>query len=259
MSLGGDTARNVTTSQTSAPWAGQEPYLTQGFSKSQELLNQPKSYFPNSTVVPFSGQTEQALTNIENRANTGSPVLGAAQGQAAQTLNGNFLGQGNPYFDQMMQQVGQSIRPQLDAQFAGSGSYGGSAHANAAADALTQAGTQMRYGDYNNERNRQMGLVGQAPALAQADYVDPAALQQVGAAREAQGGAQLQDQINRFNFGQTEPDQRLAQYMATVGGGNYGIQGTTQSPVFSNPLAQYGGLGLGLLSQFGKFGAFGSG
>jgi len=92
---------------------------------------------------------------------------------------------------------------------------------------------------YSNERNRQVGAIGQAPGLANQDYVDANALQSAGAGFQGQEQANLTDQYNRFQQAQIYPQQQLA----TLGKGlglNFGTTSTMQTPG-ANPWAQ--GLG----------------
>lgn len=80
-----------TTSQTasSEPWKDAQPYYKDVLSGAQTAYNsgQGFKYYPDSTVVPFSSQTTQALGNIENLANQGNPLGTAAQSQALNVLN----------------------------------------------------------------------------------------------------------------------------------------------------------------------------
>ena len=73
-------------------------------------------------------------------------------------------------------------------------------------------------------------------------FADMQTLAQVGAAREAQAQAELQDDIQRFNYEQMLPQQKLADFITAVGGGTVG--GQQQQPVFRNPAAGFlsGGL-----------------
>ena len=66
------------------------------------------------------------------------------------------------------------------------------------------------------------------------DYNDIAKLAQVGSAYEGQAGAELQSDVDRFNFYQQRPWDKLAQYSTFVQGGTYGGQNTTTQPVYSN-------------------------
>ena len=112
-------------------------------------------------------------------------------------------------------------------------------------DALANLGTQIYGQNYQQERGRQMQAAQLAPGLAGLDFNNIAALSQVGQTRENQAGQELQDQINRFNFQQQEPNQRLRDYMATVAGGSFGSQGSTTQPLYSNQAGNILGLGLG--------------
>lgn len=80
-----------TTSQTasSEPWSASQDYYKQIFGEAQKNYNSGDGfkYYPDSTVVPFSSQTSQALGNIENLANQGNPLGSAAKDQALGVLN----------------------------------------------------------------------------------------------------------------------------------------------------------------------------
>lgn len=221
-----------------APWSGQQPFLSDVFTRAQNQFNAgPQTYYPNSTVVPFSGQTEQALGRLEAAGNDPNSLTRQAQGNLGATLRGDFLSAGNPYFSGMMDRVANQIRPRLDAQFNGA-NYGGSLHQGAMASALTDAASNLAFQNYGQERGNQMQGMLFAPQLNTAD-VQP--LVQVGQMREDMASRELQDQINRFNFNQQAPDEALRRYASLVAGGQWGGSSTQTQPLYSNPLAQ--GLG----------------
>src|SRR5688572_12882463 len=92
----------VTTVQNSSPWSGVQDSLKFGFDQARQNYDSSSpSYFPNSTVVPFSNQTETGLSGIENRAMQGSALNQGAKDLTQSTLNGDFLSAGNPYFQNM--------------------------------------------------------------------------------------------------------------------------------------------------------------
>lgn len=116
-------------------------------------------------------------------------------------------------------------------------------------NALTQAQAA-----YEAERARQTAAVGQEPG-AYTGLTQPAqTLLDVGQANEGLARQQLQDQIDRWNFGQNVDAAKLAQYMGLIQG-NYGgtTSGTSSGtnvatqPVYSNPFMQGlgGALGVG--------------
>ena len=82
-----------------------------------------------------------------------------------------------------------------------------------------------------------------APNLALLDYTDLDRLGGVGAAYERQGEAELQDKINRYTHGYTAPRDALRDYMATIGGGQYGGSSTSAQPIYSDPLGRMLGYG----------------
>ena len=284
--------------QTNDPWSGQQPFLEEGFARARsDVLNKPEQFFPGSTVVPFDPATSQALSAIESRAVSGSPltttaqdtVLGASRGDLLR--DNPFLNQNNPYLASAIDSATSGLRrnyesvvePGFDARFSGAGRYGSGLQAQAQsmaqqnlADQISDVSTQMAFGDYgaqrgayDAERNRQMQAANQLPQLASLDYVDPAQLLSVGQAREGQAGAQLQEDIDRFNLEQTAEKKALADYMSLVAGGQFGGTTTQSTPIFQDKtagtigniatLAGLAGTLGGMGGPFGQFGVFGRG
>jgi hypothetical protein len=237
---GGGGTSTTSTVQNTGPWSGQQPYLSDVFREAQRLYfganpqtvngmqapdpNATPQYFPGATVAPMSAESQQALQLQTNRALAGSPLLSAAQGEAGKTLAGDYLSAGNPYFGQVVQSVNDAVRPQVDSRFVGSGRYGSPAYAETMARTLANAIAPYAFQNYTSERDAMQRAATQAPALAQADYADIGALADVGAQRNAQTQAELQDQVNRWNFNQNRDAARLAQYLAMIQG-NYGSSG----------------------------------
>lgn len=248
-----------TTTTTSNPPAYAAPYLKDILKESQGLYraNGPE-YYPGSTVIPMAGETQAALDAQTQRALQGSPVAGAAQGLAQQTLEGNFLSGGNPYFQGAFDAMSRPVTDAVQAAMAKSGRLGSGANTQVLSRELGDIGSKLMYQNYSDERNRQMQMAGLAPQLAQIDYDDIARLAQVGGAYEAQGGAELQDDVNRFNWYQQQPWDKLAQYSNFVQGGTYGGQQTQTTPVQSNVAGGVlGGAmsGAGTGAMFGPWGA----
>jgi len=181
----GDSPSGTTISQTSSsPWSGQQPYLTEGFSQAQGLLNTPSEYYPNDTVVPFSQQTEAGLQAQESRALSGSPLLESAQGEAQKTLGGEYLNAGNPAFGAMAERIRNEVRPGIDSQFAGAGRYGGAGHEEMMARTYADAMAPLEFQNYTNERGNMQSAMELAPGLANQDYTDIAQLREAGTTRE---------------------------------------------------------------------------
>ena len=226
----------TTNTQQTGPWAPQQQYLTDIFAKAQNLYNtgQPQ-YYPGSTVSPTTPNTQQSWSDIVNLANSGSPLLGAANAGALNTINGDYLNAGNPYLSALTQSNLDHVQPSVAGQFERSGRFGSNAYSSADSYALANALAPQVFGNYQNERGLQQQATNLAPSLNQANYLAPSMLQQVGSAQQAQGQAQLSDLVNQFNFNQNEPANWLQQYLALVTG-NYGKDVvTTDQTAFQTP------------------------
>tara|TARA_R100000700_G_C3151379_1_gene129939 strand:- start:116 stop:985 length:870 start_codon:yes stop_codon:yes gene_type:complete len=272
--MGGSSSKpsgTVTTVASNEPSNFIRPYLTEGLDTAQDLFGTPRTMYEGSTVVPFAPQTEAALTAIQQRAEAGSPLVTGAQDLTAATMAGDYLSpDSNPYLASAMDAATRPMReafqedvmPSIGSAFSSAGRYGSGMQAraqNRAAEDYLQSlgdiGSKMAYTNYAAERDRQIDAGMAAPGMAQLDYLDPSKLIDVGAAYEGMAGAQLQEDIDRFNFMQDEPRQRLGEYMPLVTGGQYTSQSTTE-PIFSDPAATYlgyGATGAGILTDL--FGA----
>lgn len=71
MSKGGGGNQDVT--QTTEPWSGAQPYLLALYDQASKLYNQGgPSFYPESTVIPFSPQSQLGMSMMENLALGGS-------------------------------------------------------------------------------------------------------------------------------------------------------------------------------------------
>lgn len=240
MCCGSGGTQYVTNTTSTEPSALVKPYLEYGL---QEAKNQYQSaspsYFPGSTVTPFAPQTEQALQLTQNRALQGSPLTAAAGGELSRTLGGDYLRQGNPYMQGAFDAAARPVTDAVNAQFAKSGRLNSGAYADVLSRNLGEISSQMGYQNYQAERGRMQSAIPLAQQLAQGDYADYAALAGVGQAREGQNQRELQDQINRFNFSQQSPIDKLARYQALISGGSFGQTGTSTQPLQTNGSANF--------------------
>jgi len=217
------------------PWGPQQEPLQFGFDEARKNYDSSQpSYFPGSTVVSQSPETLQGLDMTANRAIGGNPLTQQSQEYASNVLGGRMLA-GNPFFQGAFEsqvrpavdQYKNVIAPGIDSQFAGGATSraGSPSHAQARntaddtfARALSDTAASMAYQNYGQERGMQQDAMKQAGGLAAMDYMDPQQLMGVGAARESQGQAELQDTVNRYDFEQNQAANKLAQYMGMVGG-----------------------------------------
>lgn len=221
MSKGGGQTRTITSS-TAAP-AYAQPFLEYGLGQAKALYESgTPEYYPNQTVVGFAPETQQALSGISQQAQAGSPFTGAVQDVVMQNLTGT-----NPLQSAAFRPVMEAMQGRVSQAGRYGSGYGDAAIAQALAPAALQA---------------QQAAIAQAPAARNLGFADLQTLAQVGAAREQQAQAELAADIQRFQFEQARPQQKLAEYMATVAGGTVGSQQIT--PQFRNPAAGILGGGL---------------
>jgi hypothetical protein len=195
MSKGG--GKTVETRQDTSPWAAQQPYLQNLFSRAEGLYGRP-------TVAAQSPFTQQA---IQARAAEAGPnsLTGQAQNQFSKTLAGDYL---NPYAQGALGDVMDMTRSKINSQFQGD-SYGNSAHQEWLGRGLMSAGAPFASQLYENERGRQMGAAQMAPGIANAGLGQ---LQQAGA---------MQDQYQQRLT--DSPWDALQRYQGATAG-NYGGQ-----------------------------------
>jgi hypothetical protein len=273
MAIWGGVQQQTNTVQSGPP-SYLQPYLNQALTGAQGIYNQgPPKYYPGQTVVPFSNETNQALTGITQRAQAGSPITGAAQNYASGVLNNaptsQFGTATNPHLDATFNRAADQVQQRLQSGFAGSG-RDISAGRNLASQEMGDLATSIYGGAYESERNRmaqdlsqqrgiQANVLGQAGQIHNLGYADQDRLLGVGGLREDMQGRQMQDQAARWDFEQNAPGVALDQYLARIQGAP-GSTSTSTSPIYQNRGAgALGGAmaGYGLGSEFG-YGGWGA-
>lgn len=243
-----------TTTQKTEPWEGQKDYLSDVYSRAQGLYNTPgPSYFQKSTVTPFSPETETALSLQTNRALAGNPAMNAANTELSKTLSGSYLSpDSNPYLKGSVDQALGDVRSMVGSQFKGN-NFGSSAHEEWLNRKGIEAVAPIYAQNYQNERTNQMRGMMFAPSMAEADYNDIGRLASVGGAREGLSQQYLQDDINRWNYDQNLPYQKLGQYAGVVQNGSPGSSVTSTSPYYTNRGAGMLGGGMAGLTAASMF------
>jgi hypothetical protein len=228
MSKGGGSTQTIQSGTMANPFA--QPFIKYGMGEAKKLYQSATpQYYPSSTVIGFSPETQQALSGIRAQASAGSPMVPAVQQAVMQNLTGT-----NPLF-----QAG--LKPTIDAAMQGAMSSGryGSGYAQ---KAIAEAVAPQVYA-------AQQAAIQQAPAAYEFGFADMNKLAQVGAAREAQEQAELQADINRFNFEQARPAQKLADYLTMIQGGSSalggGVQQVQRNPALGFLSGAMGGMQLG--------------
>lgn len=258
---GGQKAATQTTVQSNNPPAYAEPYLKDIAAQGASLAQNPLSYFPGSTYAGFSPETELAMTAQTDRAINGNSLMNQSQDYLSNVIGGNYLNVGNPYFADVSKAIMDQVQPAVASQFGGANRVGSGAHESEFARVFANAIAPIALQNYENERSRQQEAAGMAPTYAANDYADLERLAAVGSAREQMTQQGINEAMQRFNFDQMEPWQRLQLQQGSVVPGLMGgtsTSTTTGTNAASNPLLGSLGLGLGILGLFGATGPFGA-
>lgn len=225
MSGGGQTS---TQQSSSAPWAGQQSYLTTGFNQALQNLNGPNpSYFPGSTVANQSPATLAGIQGTVNRAENGSPLNQSASSYLQSVLSPSYMNAGSANSGAVFNDVASHVLPAVNSQFSLAGRYGSGAQGDSAAQGLTNAYAPFAMNLFQGQEANQQQAAQMAPNQANQDYVDLSQLGQAGQTQDAYAQQLLNSQVDKWNFQQNLPANKLQQYMQAVAGGNFGTQGTS--------------------------------
>ncbi len=231
MSKGGRSGQQTVNTQVNPP-AYAQPFLEFGLSEAKQRYETGEpNYYPFPTTVGFSPESEMALDMVRDRALDPNSLTAQAQNVVQQNLMGT-----NP----LMSMAFQPVVDTIESRFSKAGRYGSGANQSALASGLAPIAYKA-----------QQDALAMAPNI---QNLDAQQLAQVGGAREADAMAQLQSDIDRFNFEQNIDDQRLSNFLSLIGGGTVGSN--TVQPVFRNRgLSALGGaLGGAQLANLAGFG-----
>jgi len=219
--MGGSSGGGDTT-QTTEPWAGQQPYLSFGFQQAQNLYNQGgPQYYPGSTVSPLSNYSNQAVDLMAQRGLNGSPLETAAQNEATKTLNGEYLNN-NPYLDSLWNQQAGDITSRVMSQFGSAGRTGSGINQQVLERELANGSNNLYGGAYDAERGRMTQQLALTPQTSGMDYTNLGNLAKAGSVLDQQNQNVLDSNVNRWNYNQNLPWDTLQRYAGLIGGTGYG-------------------------------------
>lgn len=232
------------TQDESYPWGPQQERYKKLYDEADQLIGEKLNYYPESTVAPRNPWQTQANQNVASMVQGGSGMLDSAVAENQRTTSGQYLDVGsNPYLrgvgDAAAQDTSRaynrSVMPAIASRFGGAGRSAGpqdsgNAEGNAMAAARRDLGQELSQmysglyaGAYENERGRMGQAVGMAPAMRGMQFADQAALQAAGRDEFQYAQMQLSDSVNRYNFEQYEPYERLGRYQGLISQpGGYG-------------------------------------
>lgn len=293
-------AAQTVTQKTELP-AWLEDVTKENIRIADEISQRPYQAYGGNLVAGFAPEQEQAFGMMQRQAGATAPLYQTAAGtvsgltgyQAPSFLQGDVSAYMNPFIGQVEQQAisrGQEALlqnlNQVSAQAARAGAFGGSrqaiqegvAQAEAAKNVadlsaqLRMQGYQQAAGRLENDLARQMAgtelqmrAAGMLPGIAQgqqqAALTDAAAIEAIGAQRQALEQAQLQDQYARFMEERNYPIEMLNLRLGATSATPYGSTQTrtqTGGPSGSNFLTGLGAAatGVSMLSSLAGLATF---
>lgn len=256
-----------TQSQTTRvePWSGVQPYITDYLSRASAVSNRPFQYNPGDVISPLAPEQQYGLSATTQRAIQGSPVNLAAQTNAYNTLQGQYMSpESNPWLKQTVDTALGDVQSRVNSQFNRGANFGGTAHQELLTRNLGQTAADIYGQNYQQERGRQLQTQALAPTLAETDYRDLQALTGVGDVRRglSQDYLNLANQVygNYLGYPQQQVDALGRAVQVGMGGGSTSTS-TAPNPYQSNPIAgAIGGAatGYGLAPMLGVSGPWGA-
>jgi hypothetical protein len=236
MISGGSSSQRSQSSSQTMPWQDQMGSLRNLFSGANNWLSGPAAEYGRNRQARFDPSQARAMAAIDEKAYN-DPNNEAAQEYSRSLMAGERDDVSkNPHvqamFNQGAEQMGDAfnrdVMSTLNTRFAGAGRTQQDRGMNAQTAAAGRAQGQfarglgtLSSGLYNNAYNQVQGQKTAALQMApQTQAMNFAGLNQamgVGGARQQQSQQQLSDFVNRFQFGQNQPLQRLGQYQGLLG------------------------------------------
>jgi hypothetical protein len=200
-----------------------EPLYTKAGSLGQSIANQSYSRYQGPRVAPANLGMKYGIAGLNRAPNSGAytqpNVQKASYGLTMRNLRGDNL-KGNPYLQDVINSTNRgvtenymkSMRPQMDANLARQGAFGGSGWATANRDMESELARQlaeneggMRYNNYATERGYQQQAINDAMGLQDQDLQrqgqrERAYQNQFSANQILQGIQQREMDINNEDF-----------------------------------------------------------
>lgn len=153
-----------TTSGSAQKWAA--PIATAAANTATGIFNANQ---PGLNAI--TQQVTGLLPGLQKQYDQGNGMLNAAEKYGQGVLGGQYLKQGNPYLNSMIDATNRNVTNQVGAAYGSRGSFGGTAWQQGLAGQLAEAQNALRYGDYSQERQMQQQAMQSAPQMAAADYL----------------------------------------------------------------------------------------
>lgn len=141
---------------------------------------------PNLAEV--SGGVRSAFDKALETYQGGNPALTAGLDYAGDVLGGKYLGEGNPYLQQMIDSTSGDVTNRVQSAFGSAGRTGSGANTGVLTRELAKSEGGLRYADYDAERARMAAAMAAVPGLNEAQY---SGLNTIGSLGSAAAGLPL--------------------------------------------------------------------
>lgn len=117
---------------------------------------------PYAAAQPLINSQTQAATDYLSDPNATAGAKSAA-GYYQNVVNGDYLTEGNPYTQAVIDNVTANVAPNVNGTFSAAGMDGSTLHQGMLAKALTQGMAQPLFANYQNERAMQQNAAAALP------------------------------------------------------------------------------------------------
>jgi hypothetical protein len=153
------------TKTSSGPPKWAKPYLTGAADQISGVVGANQG-----NLDQIAGQMRGYLPGLGAKAFGENAGLNAATGYATDVLGGKYLGQNNPYLNQMADTARGNVMDSINSNFAMGGRVGSNLHMEDLGKGMAEAELGLRYQDYGNERNQMTQAAGMMPGLNASQY-----------------------------------------------------------------------------------------
>lgn len=149
---------------TTKPWKKAQPFILGAANQLQNTFNQQQP-----RLQEIASDVQGVLPTFRNRVQNGDPTLQAGRGYTEGVLGGRYLGEGNPYTSQIIDQNAGDITDRVNAIFGAAGRTGSGRHTQVVTQELADSANRLRYEDYARERSAMEAAAGRSGMYGQAE------------------------------------------------------------------------------------------
>jgi hypothetical protein len=242
-----DTSQKTETENKPPAWA--QPLFEQSATEAQKIYDSGKggNVYTGDTTAGLGSTTLGGIGGIKS-AVSGLPGQTSSASNLGDMASGQYLKDGNPYFNSALQGQLDSTADQVQSAFSGSGRFGSGANTGVLTNRLGNIRSSALSDQFNRDTQNMLTANSQIDSansnLFQNQLTGNQAQIGAGKLQDAARQANLDAALQRFQAKDNKDWTRLGLLQSAASGaaGNYGTNTQTQSGS-SNPLSMLGGIG----------------